>query len=136
MVWWILSRNILLFRQKDSTRCKPPDLLSCAFRFPPNRFICATQFTPESITFIIHFQNPSNYGELSNLFLVPSIGMEFGVVGGRREEHMRSFLINKNLFFCYWLRKRIGKKRALWVTSTIEKVIFIFGREVIPYKVV
>ena len=38
--------------------------------------------------------------------------MEFGVVGGRREEHMRSSLINKNLCFCYWLRKRIGKKAS------------------------
>jgi hypothetical protein len=35
---------------------------------------------------IIHFQKPSNYEELSNLFLVTSIGMEFGVVEGRREE--------------------------------------------------
>ena len=49
---------------------------------------------------------------------------------------MRSSLINKNLCFCYWLRKIIGKKGALWVTDTIEKVILIFGREVIPYKVV
>jgi hypothetical protein len=48
---------------------------------------------------------------------------------------MRSFLINKNLCFCYWLRKRIGKKLALWVTSTIEKAILIFGREMIPVKV-
>jgi len=45
---------------------------------------------------------------------------------------MRSFLINKNLCLRYWLRKRIGKKRALWVTSTIEKTILIFGRDVMP----
>ncbi len=62
--------------------------------------------------------------------------MEFGVVGGRREEHMRSFLINKNLCFYYWLRKRIGKDRASWVASTIEKTILVFGREVAPVKVV
>jgi len=47
---------------------------------------------------------------------------------------MRSFLINKNLCFYYWLRKRIGKKRALLVANTIEKGILIFGREVLPYK--
>jgi len=47
---------------------------------------------------------------------------------------MRSFLINKNLCFFYWYRKRIGKKRALWVANTIEKMILIFGREVMPYR--
>jgi len=40
---------------------------------------------------------------------------------------MRSFLINKNLSFYYWLRKRIGKTGALRVASTLEKVILIFG---------
>ena len=48
---------------------------------------------------------------------------------------MRSFLINKNLCFYYRLRKRFGKKRALMVANTIEKVILVFGREVIPYTV-
>lgn len=47
---------------------------------------------------------------------------------------MRSFLINKNLCFYYWLRKRMGKKRALLVATNIEKTILIFGREVIPYR--
>ena len=47
---------------------------------------------------------------------------------------MRSFLINKNLWLYYWLRKRIGKKRAVWVANNIEKIILIFGREVIPYR--
>jgi hypothetical protein len=42
---------------------------------------------------------------------------------------MRGYLINKNLCFYYWLRKRIGKNCALWVASQIEKVILIFGRE-------
>jgi len=42
---------------------------------------------------------------------------------------MRSFLINKNLSFYYWLKKRIGKKEAFLVANTIEKVILIFGRE-------
>jgi hypothetical protein len=51
-----------------------------------------------------------------------------------REIKMRSFLINKNMCFYYWLRKRIGKKRALWITSTIEKTILIFGRDVMPVK--
>jgi hypothetical protein len=46
---------------------------------------------------------------------------------------MRSFLINKNLCFYYWLRKRIGKKRAFPVAGVIEKTILIFGREGIPY---
>ncbi len=42
---------------------------------------------------------------------------------------MRSFLINKNLCLFYWLRKKIGKKSALWVVSNIEETILIFGRE-------
>jgi hypothetical protein len=42
---------------------------------------------------------------------------------------MRGFLINKNLCFYYWLRKRIGNKKALWVANTIEMVILMFGRE-------
>ena len=42
---------------------------------------------------------------------------------------MRSFLINKNLSFCYWLKKRIGKRGAFWVANSVEKVILIFGRE-------
>jgi len=42
---------------------------------------------------------------------------------------MRSFLINKNLSLYYWLKKRIGKERALVVARAIEKVILIFGRE-------
>jgi hypothetical protein len=46
---------------------------------------------------------------------------------------MRSFLINKNLAFYYWLKKRIGKGSAFWVANTIEKAILIFGREEMPY---
>jgi hypothetical protein len=42
---------------------------------------------------------------------------------------MRGYLINKNLCFYYWLRKMIGKERAYSVSSTLEKVILIFGRE-------
>jgi hypothetical protein len=42
---------------------------------------------------------------------------------------VRSFLINKNLCFYYWLKKRIAKERAFWVANIIEKVILIFGRE-------
>jgi hypothetical protein len=42
---------------------------------------------------------------------------------------MRSFLINKNLCFYYWLKKKIGKKGGLWVATSLEKVILIFGRE-------
>ena len=42
---------------------------------------------------------------------------------------MRSFLINKNLSFYYWLKKRIGKERAYRVASVIEKAILIFGRD-------
>jgi len=45
------------------------------------------------------------------------------------ERCMRSFLINKNLSFYYWLRQRIGKKAGFCVVSSIEKVILIFGRE-------
>ncbi len=42
---------------------------------------------------------------------------------------MRSELINKNLSLYYWLRGRIGKKGALRVANTVEKMILIFGRE-------
>jgi hypothetical protein len=31
---------------------------------------------------------------------------------------MRTFLINKNLSFYFWLKKRIGKRRAFWVGQT------------------
>ena len=44
---------------------------------------------------------------------------------------MRSYLINKNLCLCYWLRNRIGKRQAFWVTHQIERAILIFGREAI-----
>jgi hypothetical protein len=37
---------------------------------------------------------------------------------------MRSFLVNKNLSFYYWLKKRIEKRGAFWVANIIEKVIF------------
>jgi hypothetical protein len=46
---------------------------------------------------------------------------------------MRSFLINKNLCFYYWLRKRIGKKLAFCVAILLEKGLLIWGREEIPY---
>jgi len=62
--------------------------------------------------------------------------MMFGISRGRNEKQMRSFLINKNLCFCYWLRKRIGKNRALQVASNIEKAILIFGRDSMPIKIV
>lgn len=45
---------------------------------------------------------------------------------------MRGWTLNKNLCFCYWLKKRIGKKLALVICQAIEKVILIFGREHIP----
>ena len=47
---------------------------------------------------------------------------------------MRSFLINKNLYFYYWLKTNIGKKWALGVANTIEKTILIFGRDALPYS--
>ena len=43
--------------------------------------------------------------------------------------HMRSFLINKNLSFYYWLKQRIGKDWALRVANTAERIILILGRE-------
>jgi len=46
---------------------------------------------------------------------------------------MRSYLINRNLCFYYWLRRSIGKKEALRVASTIERIVLIFGREALPY---
>ncbi len=46
-----------------------------------------------------------------------------------RVGQMRGFLINKNLCFYYWLRKRIGKRQAYRVSHTFEKIILIFGRE-------
>ncbi len=47
---------------------------------------------------------------------------------------MRSFLINKNLSFYYWLKKRMGKAIAFEVANAIEKVILIFGRERMPSR--
>jgi hypothetical protein len=47
---------------------------------------------------------------------------------------MRSFLINKNLSFYYWLKKRTGKAIAFEVANAIEKVILIFGRERVPSR--
>jgi hypothetical protein len=44
-------------------------------------------------------------------------------------------LINKNLCFYYWLRKKIGKAPALKVANTIERVILVFGREQIDKKI-
>jgi hypothetical protein len=49
------------------------------------------------------------------------------------EKRMRSFLINKNLCFYYWLKKTIRKVSALGLADTIEKTILILGREIIPY---
>jgi hypothetical protein len=48
---------------------------------------------------------------------------------------MRSFLINKNLSLYYWLKKRIGKREALRVANTIEKIILVFGREQIGNRI-
>jgi len=42
---------------------------------------------------------------------------------------LRGFLINKNLCFYYWLRKRVGKRWAFRVAIRAEKLILIFGRE-------
>jgi hypothetical protein len=47
---------------------------------------------------------------------------------------MRGFLINKNLCFYYWLRRRIGKTLAFRVANTIEKITLILGRKAIPYE--
>ncbi len=47
---------------------------------------------------------------------------------------MRSYLVSKNLHLYYWLRKRIGKREAFLVTNTIEKRLLVFGREVMPYR--
>jgi len=44
---------------------------------------------------------------------------------------MRSYLVNKNVCFYYWLRKKIGKRPALRVAKHTERLILIFGREVI-----
>ena len=46
---------------------------------------------------------------------------------------MRSLLINKNICFYYWLRKRIGKELAFRVASTVEKTILLFGREMLMH---
>jgi len=46
---------------------------------------------------------------------------------------MRSYLINKNLCFYYWLRRGIGKKEALRVANTIEKILLVLGREAFQY---
>jgi len=41
---------------------------------------------------------------------------------------MRSFLINKNLYLYYWLKKKL----AFRVANSIEKAILLFGREIKP----
>jgi hypothetical protein len=46
-----------------------------------------------------------------------------------KDDWMRGYLINKNLCFYYWLRKRIGKERAFCVVKYFETVILLFGRE-------
>jgi hypothetical protein len=51
----------------------------------------------------------------------------------RGERWMRALLINKNLCFYYWLKKRIGKRLAFCIAITLEKGLLIFGREEIPY---
>ncbi len=51
-----------------------------------------------------------------------------------QERQMRSFLINKNISFYYWLKRRTGKAIALGLANMIEKVILIFGRERIPSR--
>ena len=43
-------------------------------------------------------------------------------------------MVNKNLCFYYWLKKRIGKGWAFRVANTIEKTILILEREVILYS--
>ena len=45
----------------------------------------------------------------------------------KHREKMKGFLINKNLCLYYWLRKRIGKKRAFWVANTIGKGYTLSG---------
>jgi hypothetical protein len=62
--------------------------------------------------------------------------MMFGISRSRSQKKMRSFLINKNLCFHYWLRKRVGKRLALWISTYIEKMILLLGREVMPPNVV
>ncbi len=47
---------------------------------------------------------------------------------------MRSYLINKNLSFYYWLKRRTGKGFAFGVAKTIEKIILVFGRERMPSR--
>jgi hypothetical protein len=47
---------------------------------------------------------------------------------------MRGFLINQNLCFYYWLKKRMGKTPALRVANTIERVIHVFGTEQMDEK--
>jgi hypothetical protein len=36
---------------------------------------------------------------------------------------MKSYLIHKNLSLYHWLRRRIGKERALRVAKSVEKII-------------
>jgi len=50
-----------------------------------------------------------------------------------KDYKMRCLLINKNLSFYYWLRKRIGKKWACKVAITIENGILIFGRSKVKH---
>ncbi len=51
-----------------------------------------------------------------------------GPFSSNDEDEMRSFLINKNPSFYYWLRKRIGKRSAFRIARAVETVILFFGR--------
>lgn len=52
------------------------------------------------------------------------------MIGSFEGMQMRGFLINKNLCFYYWLRKRVGKERAYRVSNALEKVILVLGRPI------
>jgi hypothetical protein len=70
-------------------------------------------------------------GSSQNKFHFPTSNLlsGFDAKGIDKVKRMRSFLINKNLSLYYWLKKRIGKRRAFRLVNAIEKVLLIFGRD-------
>lgn len=82
------------------------------------------------LTFMFLFYKINKSNHLQNFSPDPSFGTVFDYeIDKTKENGMRSYLINKNLCLCYWLRKRIGKKQAYWITNHVQKAILIFGRD-------
>ena len=104
----------------------------CARNFALPLPYCEVSFAPDGARVIELNRNPNHPEGLrigyANLLLWHGLCSPVFA----RAMQMRSFLINKNLCFYYWLRRSLGKTLALDIAKPIEKVILIFGRETMP----